>query len=76
MKKVIASWLKNEDGFEVFEKFGLTQGGVILAMGVVAVGVYFMSQLWNGVSGQLGTSGLGNINPAGLSDYQAQGWIQ
>ena len=76
LKKVIGRWVKNEDGFEVFEKFGLTQGGVLLALGVTAVGIYFMSELWNGVSGQMGTEGLGNMSPGDLTDYQSQGWIQ
>lgn len=73
--KVIGRWVKDENGFEVFEKFGLTQGGVLLALGVTAVAVYFMSNLWNNVSGQMGTNGLGNMAPSNLSTYQSQGWV-
>jgi hypothetical protein len=74
MKKIVR-WVKNEDGFEVFEKFGLTQGGVLLALGVVAVAIWFMSDLWNGVAGQMGDGGLGSMTPTGLSEYQTSGWI-
>lgn len=74
--KVVGRWVKNENGFEVFEKFGLTQGGVLLALGVTAVAIFFMSNLWNNVSGQMGTNGLGNMAPANLSNYQSQGWVQ
>lgn len=76
LKKVIGRWVKNEDGFEVFEKFGLTQGGVLLALGVTAVGIYFMSNLWNGVSASMGTNGLGSMAPSNLTSYQASGWVQ
>lgn len=72
----LKKWVKNEDGFEVFEKFGLTQGGVLLAMGVVAVAIYFMSDLWNNVAGQMGDGGLGGMTPAGLTEYETSGWIQ
>jgi len=48
-------WVRNEDGFEVFEKFGLTQGGVVIALGVTAVAIYFMNSLWGGVAGSMGT---------------------
>ena len=52
--KSMSRWVKNEDGFEVFEKFGLTQGGVVIALGVTAVAIYFMNQLWSGVAGTMG----------------------
>jgi len=64
LKKIIGHWVTNEDGFEVFEKFGLTQGGVLLALGVTAVGIYFMGNLWNGVSKSMDANGLGAMSPA------------
>ena len=54
MFRVIGRWVTNEDGFEVFEKFGLTQGGVVIALGVTAVAIYFMNSLWSGVAGTMG----------------------
>lgn len=72
----VGRWIKNEDGFEVFEKFGLTQGGVLLALGITAVAVYAMSSLWNSASAQLGANGLNQIAPANLANYQAAGWVQ
>lgn len=46
---VTKKWVKEEDGFQVFEKFGLTQGGVILALGVAAVSIMIMNTVWNDV---------------------------
>lgn len=76
LKKFAANWVKNEEGFEVFEKFGLTQGGVLLALGVVAVAIYFMSDLWNNAANKLGDGGLDSMTPMGLTEYQTNGWIQ
>ncbi|SHN66365.1 MULTISPECIES: hypothetical protein [Desulfitobacterium] len=74
MLKKVGNWLRNEDGFEVFEKFGLTQGGVLLALGVTAVGVFFMSSLWSSAGDSLG--GVADFSPSNIGDYQSQGWIQ
>lgn len=46
---IAKKFIKDEKGFEVFEKLGLTQGGVILALGVVAVAVMAMGGFWQGI---------------------------
>jgi len=68
----VKRWAKNEQGFEVFEKFGLTQGGVLLALGVVAVAIWFMSDLWKEVGGALGD--VSDMTPSGIQTDYAE-WI-
>ncbi|MFF0828874.1 hypothetical protein ACFYU8_18380 [Brevibacillus sp. NPDC003359] len=73
--KVAKRWVKNEDGFQVFEKFGLTQGGVLLAIGVAAVSVLVMNDYWSGVGNKYfgNTGGIGALQP-GNTDAIAPGW--
>ncbi len=42
-------WLKSEDGFQIFEKTALTQGAVLVALGVLAAVIWGMSKFWNEV---------------------------
>lgn len=68
-------WAKDESGFEVFEKFGLTQGGVLLALGVCAVAVIVMNEFWSQVGDKYFGSegGLDTLNPDSAQAV-APGW--
>lgn len=77
-KTVIQStkkWLSNEDGFQVFEKFGLTQGGVLLAIGVAAVSIVVMNDFWSGVGSKYfgSNGGIAALQPGNTSAI-APGW--
>ncbi|WP_026701652.1 hypothetical protein [Salibacterium aidingense] len=37
MLRSVVSWLKEEDGFQVFESLGLVKGGLIVAVGVISI---------------------------------------
>jgi len=71
----VKQWVKNEDGFEVFERFGLTQGGVILAIGVAAVCVLVMNDYWSGVGSKYfgSNGGLDALTPDN-TQVIAPGW--
>lgn len=70
----VGKWVKDEEGFEVFEKFGLTQGGVLLALGVVAIAIYFLSTLWQDVAKDMGEE-LSNMSPTTAGQYQGGSWV-
>lgn len=69
---MMKKWVKEEDGFQVFEKFGLTQGGVLLALGVAAVSVVVMNDFWGGVGERYfaGDAGIDNLNPGTAAQTQ------
>ncbi|ERM18281.1 hypothetical protein [Brevibacillus laterosporus] len=64
-------WAKDESGFKVFEKFGLTQGGVLLALGVCAVAVIVMNEFWSQL--EINEGGLDTLNPDSAQAV-APGW--
>lgn len=65
-------FMEEEDGFQVFEKFGLTQGGVILALGIVAVAIIVMNTFWSEVGHHYyGANGIDGLDPATAPGY---GW--
>lgn len=37
MRKRVNQWLKEEDGYIVFESLGLVKGGLIVAVGVISI---------------------------------------
>lgn len=82
MTKLAKRWLNEEDGFQVFEKFGLTQGGVLVALGVAAVVVVVMSNYWSNVGHQYFSTGTGidgfvdpaNAESIGWTDNVGTGW--
>ncbi len=78
MKKltgVVKKWMKEEDGFQVFEKFGLTQSGVLLALGVGAVSILVMNDFWSSVGGRYFASdrGIDALDPINAGAV-APGW--
>ncbi|WP_374724086.1 hypothetical protein [Calidifontibacillus erzurumensis] len=76
VKQVIGAvkkWTKEEEGFQVFEKFGLTQGGVLLALGVAAVSITVMDTFWSGVGQRYFSSDTG-IDSLIPGSEAALGW--
>ena len=72
---VMKRWVKNEDGFQMFEKLGITQIGVLLALGVGAVVIFVVSNLWDGVAANMGTE-LNNLTPDSVRNDNRDGWIR
>lgn len=71
-KELMNRFMQEEDGFQVFEKFGLTQGGVILALGVAAVAVIVMNTFWSEVGHHYyGANGIDGLDPTTAPGY---GW--
>ncbi|WP_240377288.1 hypothetical protein [Bacillus piscicola] len=71
---LMKKWLKEEEGFQVFEKFGLTQGGVLLALGVAAVCVVVMNNYWGEVGGQYFSSDTGIDGFVDPSNAEMMNW--
>lgn len=75
MKLAMQQWMKNEEGFQVFEKFGLTQGGVLLALGIAAVSILVMNDYWSNVGDEYFSSGgLHGMNPNNAGTGVTEGW--
>ena len=72
---VMKRWVKSEDGFQMFEKLGITQIGVLLALGVGAVVIFVVSNLWDGVAENMGTE-LNNLTPDSVRNDNRDGWIR
>ena len=72
---VMKRWIDNEDGFQMFEKLGITQIGVLLALGVGAVVIFVVSNLWDGVAANMGTE-LNNLTPDSVRNDNRDGWIR
>ncbi|WP_026701653.1 hypothetical protein [Salibacterium aidingense] len=67
-------WITEEEGFQVFEKFGLTQGGVLLALIVTSVTVVIMSGFWNDVGSRYFSTGTGIDGMAEPGNAESMGW--
>ncbi|MCM3716583.1 hypothetical protein M3202_21295 [Alkalihalobacillus oceani] len=72
MFEKLKKFVKEEEGFQVFEKFGLTQVGVLLALGIGAVCVLVLNGFWSGVGEKYyGANGIEGLDPMTAPGY---GW--